>query len=140
MDWVKDPHGNYVNIQSAVSGKVIDGRGGPRVELKDTRGNTVGITSPDVLEPPAIVLAGPTAGVFISDTGEVSWAAIVAWRIGQSGAEPVLLGDRPQGTLFLPQGDAVFGTGKFAEMYPSLKAASAAVRAAAATNQEEAAE
>jgi hypothetical protein len=107
--------------------------------LKNRTGDEIAVVSEDALAPPAIVLAGPTAGVFISDTGEVSWAAIVAWRIGQSGAEPVLLGDRPQGTLFLPQGDAMFGTGRFAEMYPSLKAASAAVRAAAATNEEEAA-
>jgi hypothetical protein len=138
--WIKNPRGDYYNIANAVMGEAFDTpRVGRRVRLKNRTGDEIAVVSEDALAPPAIVLAGPTAGVFISDTGEVSWAAIVAWRIGQSGAEPVLLGDRPQGTLFLPQGDAMFGTGRFAEMYPSLKAASAAVRAAAATNEEEAA-
>src|SRR5204863_9828323 len=97
--WIKNPRGDFYNIDSAVMGEAFDTpRVGRRVRLKNRAGDEIAVVSPDVLEPPAVVLAGPTAGVFISDTGEVSWAAIVAWRIGQNSAEPVLLGDRPQGT------------------------------------------
>src|SRR5437762_12446753 len=133
MTWVLD-RGKYVNTDLAVTGDIVTtSRGVRAVVLKDRAGNEVAVVSEDALAPPAIVLAGPTAGVFISDTGEVSWAAIVAWRIGQNGAEPVLLGDRPQGTLFLPQGDALFGMG---QLFKDLKSAVAAVVAAESTNQE----
>ena len=135
MDWVKDPHGNYLNIQSAVSGKVIDGRGGPRVELKDARGNTVGITSPDVLEPPACVLAGPIACVFVSAAAEAVWRCVAAWRINGDNAEPIIVGTRPAGRLHLE-----FNSGELVDVesgrrFPDLKTATQACREAAAEQE-----
>src|ERR1043165_8921670 len=103
MDWVRTPHNNFINIRSAVSGKVVDSRGGPRVELKDAHGNTVGITSPDDLAPPAVLVGGATPAVFITDTGDVAAVPIVAWTVSRTTkqAEPVFLSPRPPGAMFL---------------------------------------
>jgi hypothetical protein len=85
------------------------------------------------------IIAGPVPAIFIADDGTVTAAPIVAWRIGRSGAEPIFYGDRPHGHMFMSmQGNALLGVGRFPELYPSLKAACAAV-AAASANQEEAA-
>jgi len=78
---------------------------------------------------------------FATQTGEVAAVPIIGWRVRNGDdAEPVFLGPRPQGHLFLHlSGNALLGTDRrFAELYPSLKAACAAV-AAASANQEEAA-
>jgi hypothetical protein len=138
--WIKNNHGNYVNDATAVSGTIVESRGVRAVVLKDKNGDGVGTVREDVLAPPGITVAGPTPGIYIDDDGTVTARPIVAWRIGETGAEPVLHGERPRGHLFLHlTGNVLLGTGAFPELYRNLQAAVAAVTRAAATDQEEAA-
>ena len=60
MDWVKDPHGNYLNIQSAVSGKVVDSHGGPRGAGYPSAPGLAMQQSP--LAPRILAAINPTAG------------------------------------------------------------------------------
>ena len=102
MTWVRNVRGDgYVNTAGATSGKLLDSKGGPRVELVDGRGNTVAITTPDALESPAVTIAGPIACVFLSSTGEAVWRCVAAWRINGDSAEPIIVGKRPAGRLHL---------------------------------------
>ena len=135
MTWFRDPRGDFINVDGAKTGKVIDSRGGKRVELRDERGNPVAVIPEDALAPPDITIAGPLAACFIEPSGEVQWRAIVAWRVGRNGeAEPVIGGGtRPAGEMFVEFASSeLLGMGR---RFAGVKEAVKAVRDAAAERE-----
>src|SRR5690242_4284753 len=101
MSWLKDIHGNFVSVSAVATGTPTVTRAGERrVELKDAHGRVLAITTPDALDPPETVIAGPLAAAFISPTGEVQWRAVAAWSVNRTTgkAEAIIAGDPAVGT------------------------------------------
>ena len=103
--------------------------------MKNRTGDEIAVVSPDVLEPPACVFAGPIACVFVSAAGEAVWRCVAAWRINGDNAEPIIVGTRPAGRLHLE-----FNSGELVDIesgrrFPDLKTATQACREAAAEQE-----
>jgi hypothetical protein len=109
-----------------------------RVSLRDAHDKEITVVREEALNPPAVLIAGPTVAVLISDDATVTYAMIVGWRVGHGSiAEPIFATPRPQGHMLFALGKTDGLLDMNGRIFKTLKAAVEAIVPAPAADDEQ---